>query len=136
VWLLYGIQPKNARSRTIAGHCKGRAHRRTTLGLPGRRVLVSRKWSGKTVAEHKDDRKTFVTATLAAVGIVKPAVDTSRLIWRKVEPGDRNAPPRAHLLMRAIAQRVTWRAEYERALLAASGPPGDTDVSATTALAA
>lgn len=137
VWLLYGVQPMGVTSRTVPGQCKGRAHRRTTLGLPGRRVLVSRKWSGKTVAEHKADRAAFVVATLAAVGIEKPTVDTSRLMWRKVTPGDRNAPPRAHLLMRAISERTTWRAEYDRALLAASGPPGDgTDVSAIQPLAA
>ncbi|HKS45458.1 MAG TPA: replication initiator, partial [Amycolatopsis sp.] len=125
VWLLYGIQPKGANSRTTPGHCKGRAHRRTTLGLPGRRVLVSRKWSGKTLADHKADRKRFVRDMLAAVGIVKPEQDPARLIWRKLQPGDRDAPPRAHLLMRAIAERIAWRAEYDRALLAAAGPPGD-----------
>jgi hypothetical protein len=125
VWLLYGIEPKGATSRTTPGHCKGKAHRRTTLGLPGRRVLVSRKWSGKTLADHKADRKAFVRDMLAAVGIEKPEQDTSRLVWRTVQPGDRDAPPRAHLLMRAIAERITWKAEYDRALLAASGPPGD-----------
>jgi hypothetical protein len=57
VWLLYGIQPQGTNSKTIPGRCKGRAHRRTTLGLPGRRVLVSRKWSGKTLVDHRADRK-------------------------------------------------------------------------------
>jgi hypothetical protein len=130
VWLLYGIQPLGATSRTTPGHCKGRAHRRTTLGLPGRRVLVSRKWSGKTLVDHKADRKAFVRDMLAAVGIEKPEVDTSRLIWRKIDPGDRDAPPRAHLLMRAIAERITWKAEYDRALLAAGPPPGESETSA------
>jgi hypothetical protein len=128
VWLLYGIQPLGATSRTTPGRCKGRAHRRTTLGLPGRRVLVSRKWSGKTLADHRADRKTFVLEALAAVGITKE--EPGRLIWQKVAPGDPNLPPRAHLLMHAIAERIRWRAEYDRALLAAFGPP-DPDVSAT-----
>jgi hypothetical protein len=135
VWLLYGIQPQGATSKTVPGHCKGRAHRRSTLGLPGRRVLVSRKWSGKTLADHHADRITFVTQALAAVGIAKPAQDTSRLTWRKLTPGDHNVPPRAHLLMHAIAQRIAWRAEYNRAMLAATGPPGD-DTSATQPIAA
>jgi hypothetical protein len=131
VWLLYGIQPLGVTSKTLPGHCKGRAHRRTTLGLPGRRVLVSRKWSGKTLADHRADRKTFVRDMLAAVEIVKPEPDTSRLIWRKVQPGDPQVPPRAHLLMHAISERIAWRAEYDRAMLAASGaPPGQTDLSA------
>jgi hypothetical protein len=106
-WLLYGIQPHGVNSKTMPGHCKGRAHRRTTLGLPGRRVLVSRKWSGKTLADHRADRHAFVTQALAAVGIEKPTQDTSRLIWRKLAPGDPHVPPRAHLLMQAIAQRIT-----------------------------
>jgi hypothetical protein len=85
---------------------------------------VSRKWSGKTLADHKADRAAFVRTMLAGVGIVKPQPDTSRLVWRTVAPGDRDAPPRAHLLLHAIAGRITWKAEYDRALLAAS-PPGD-----------
>ena len=129
VWLLYGIQPLGASARMTPGHCKGRAHRRTTLGLPGRRVLVSRKWSGKSLADHKADRKAFVRDMLAPVGIEKPEPDSSRLIWRKVAPGDRDAPPRAHLLMRAISERISWKAEYDRALLAA-GPPGRPETSA------
>lgn len=46
------------------------------------------KWSGKTLVDHKADRKAFVAQALAAVGIEKPTQDPSRLIWRKVEPGD------------------------------------------------
>ncbi|MDQ3405331.1 MAG: replication initiator protein [Actinomycetota bacterium] len=129
VWLLYGVAPLGVTSRTVGGHCRSRAHRRTTLGLPGRRVLVSRKWSGKTVADHKADRKAFVAQMLAHAGIVKPEQNTSGQVWRTLAPGDRNAPPRAHLLMHAIAERVRWRAEYDAALLAAN-------VSATPPLAA
>ncbi|MFE0027688.1 replication initiator [Amycolatopsis sp. NPDC059021] len=131
VWLLYGIQPKGANSKMTPGHCKGRAHRRTTLGLPGRRVLVSRKWSGKTLVDHKEDRKAFVQQALSAIGIEKPQPDPARLVWRKVEPGDTHVPPRDHLIMHAISERITWRAEYDRALLAAQGPPGDPETSAT-----
>jgi hypothetical protein len=130
-WLLYGITPKGATSRTTPGHCKGRAHRRSTLGLPGRRVLVSRKWSGKTLVDHKADRKAFVRQALAAVGIEKPEQDPARLLWRKVESNDPQVPPRAHLVMRAIAERITWKAEYDRAMLAAAGPPGAPETSAT-----
>jgi hypothetical protein len=94
-------------------------------------VLVSRKWSGKTLADHRADRKAFVAQALAAIGIEKPGQDTSRLIWRKVAPGDPHVPPRAHLLMQAIAERIAWRAEYDRAMVAATGPPpGTANVSA------
>jgi Replication initiator protein, pSAM2 len=136
VWLLYGIQPRGATSRTQPGRCKSRAHRRSTLGLPGRRVLVSRKWSGKTLADHRADRMTFVTQALAAVGITKPAQNTSQLIWRKLAPGDPHVPPRTQLIMQAIAQRITWRAEYDQALLAATGPPAGDGTSATSPIAA
>lgn len=134
VWLLYGIQPHGANSKTQPGRCKGRAHRRSTLGLPGRRVLVSRKWSGKTLADHRADRKAFVLAALAEIGIRKAEPDRARLVWHKIQPGDPNLPPRAHLLMHAIAERIRWKAEYDRALLAAGEPPPD--LSATRPAAA
>ena len=63
-WLRYGIQPKNPRPGLLPGACKGKAHRREHLGYAGRRVLVSRKWSGKTLADHRADRRTWLLATL------------------------------------------------------------------------
>jgi hypothetical protein len=98
-------------------------------------VLVSRKWSGKTLADHRADRKAFVLEALAAVGITKAEPDRARQVWQKVQPGDPHQPPRDHLLMHAIAERIRWRAEYDRALLAAAGPPGP-DLSATRLAAA
>jgi hypothetical protein len=127
VWLRYGIVPQGATEKTIPGHCKGKAHRRDTLGLPGLRVLVSRQWSNKTLPDHKADRAEFVRQLLASVGIVKP--DTSHLKLSIVRPGDRSAPPIDHLILSEIARRKVWRAEYTRALLAA-GPPAQQDTSA------
>jgi hypothetical protein len=49
VWLLYGIQPKGVRHSMTPGHCKGKAHKAEHLGIAGRRILVSRKWSNKTL---------------------------------------------------------------------------------------
>ncbi|GGU26269.1 hypothetical protein GCM10010178_18240 [Lentzea flava] len=116
VWLLYGIVPKGAHSRMTPGRCRSKAHRRDTLGLPGRRVLVSRRWSGKTLAEHKSDRAAFVREALAAAGIAKPeATERTRLMWAPVRAGDPHAPSRAELLMQMIAQRLKWRAEYDQA---------------------
>ncbi len=86
---------------------------------------MSRKWSGKTLADHRADRKAFVLESLAAVGITKPEPNPARLVWQKVQPGDPHQPPRDHLLMHAIAERITWRAEYDKALLAAHPPPPD-----------
>jgi Replication initiator protein, pSAM2 len=53
----------------VPGHCKHKAHERENLGVGGRRVLVSRRWSGKTLAAHKADRATVVRAALEAAGI-------------------------------------------------------------------
>jgi hypothetical protein len=121
--LRYGIVPKGAHSKTVPGRCKGKAHRRSTLGLPGRRVLASRKWTGKTLPDHRADREAFVRQLLADAGMSKPVRHPAKVVIVKCEPGDRAIPPRDELIMRAVAQRVIWRSEYNKALLAA-GPPG------------
>lgn len=128
VWLRYGIVPVGATDKTVPGRCKGKAHRRDTLGLPGRRVLKSDLWSGKTLADHNADRAEFVRQLLASVGIEKP--DRSHLQITPVQPGDPNALPRDHLILATLARRSAWRAEYTRALLAAAGPPGGQESSA------
>jgi hypothetical protein len=93
-------------------------------------VLVSRKWSGKTLPDHRADREEFVRQLLASAGIDKPDRSREDVLIYRVDPGDRNAPPRDELIMRAVARRLTWRAEYDKALVAA-GPPGNQRVSAT-----
>ncbi len=80
-WLRYGVQPKNPRAGLRPGYCKGKAHRREYLGYAGRRVLVSRKWSGKTLADHRGDRKAWLTATLGL-----SATDPARYAWESVTP--------------------------------------------------
>ena len=59
-WLRYGIQPKNARPGLAPGRCKSKAHDSDHFGYAGRRVLASRKWSGKTLADHRADRKEWL----------------------------------------------------------------------------
>ncbi len=49
VWLLYGIQPHGACHSMTPGRYKGKAHQPEHLGIAGRPVLVSRKWSNKTL---------------------------------------------------------------------------------------
>jgi hypothetical protein len=131
VWLLYGIQPLGAIARTTPGVCKGRAHRRITLGLPGRRVLVSRQWSGKTLNDHRADRAEFVRQLLADAGIEKPKPDPARYTWELARPGDPHVPKRAVILMTEIAKRTLWRVEYDRALL--GWRPQEDDPSQTAA---
>ena len=48
-WLRYGVQPTGASRGHGARRRAAKAHDREHLGCGGRRVLVSRKWTGKTL---------------------------------------------------------------------------------------
>ena len=109
-WLRYGIQPKGARPGLIPGACKGKAHRRDHLGYGGRRVLVSRKWSGKTLADHRADRKNWL---MAALGV--SATDPARYSWEPVTPGDPDHMEHARRLLHAVADRARWQAALKEA---------------------
>jgi hypothetical protein len=102
-WLRYGIQPKNPRPGLVPGACKGKAHRRDHLGYAGRRVLVSRKWSGKTLADHRGDRKEWLTGMLGL-----PATDPAAYRWEQVQPGDEDYMPPSRRLLHAVADRLHW----------------------------
>jgi hypothetical protein len=124
-WLLYGVQPKNPREGMRPGWCKGKAHRREYLGYAGRRVLVSRKWSGKTLADHRADRKAWLLATL---GIRD--TDPARYTWEPVRPRDPDHMSRARRLLHAVADRIQWQFGLDQAKrqAASKSPP---DISAT-----
>ena len=109
-WLRYGIQPKNPRAGQIPGLCKGKAHRPENLGYAGRRVLVSRKWSGKTLADHRADRKAWL---LAMLGL--PAVDDQRYRWERVSPADPDHMPPAQRLLHVLTDRARWQAALTEA---------------------
>jgi hypothetical protein len=123
-WLRYGIQPRNARPGMTPGSCKAKAHKREHLGYGGRRVLVSRKWSGKTLTDHRHERRAFVLALLGIDPAGQDATRTDktsdRYVWEPTNPSE--APPLATRLLHAITQRQTWRAAYERAR-DGNGPP-------------
>jgi hypothetical protein len=122
-WLRYGIQPKSPRPGLRPGYCRGKAHRREHLGYAGRRVLVSRKWSGKTLADHRADRKAWLLATL---GI--PDADPARYTWEPVTPGDPDHMPPAQRMLHVVADRQRWHAALTEARRRANSPP---DLSAT-----
>ena len=126
VWLLYGIQPHGVRHSMTPGRCKGKAHQPDHLGIAGRRVLVSRKWSNKTLADHRAERGDFVRQLLQAAGI-QPAhgPQDGPYQWERPAPTDPDIPPRPVLLIRAVAERQRWKAEYTAAQLATSGSPPD-----------
>ena len=136
VWLLYGIQPKGARHSITPGLCKGKAHQPEHLGIAGRRVLVSRKWSNKSLDDHRAERSEFVRQLLHAVGI-QPAhgPEDGPYQWERPAPTDPDVPPRPVLLLQAVAERQRWKAEYTAAQLATGAGPPD-NRSATTDQAA
>jgi hypothetical protein len=102
-WLRYGIEPKNPRLGLVPGACKGKAHRRDHLGYAGRRVLVSRKWSGKTLADHRGDRQAWLMETLGL-----PATDPGAYRWEPVTPNDIDYMPPGRRLLHAVADRLAW----------------------------
>ena len=124
-WLRYGIQPKNARPGLVPGACKGKAHRREYLGYAGRRVLVSRKWSGKTLADHRADRKNWLLASLG-----QAAADPARYTWEPVVPGDPDHMEHARRLLHVVADRQRWQAALAEAKRRAAGKTNST-LSAT-----
>jgi hypothetical protein len=126
VWLLYGVQPKGARYSMTPGRCKGKAHQPEHLGIAGRRVLVSRKWSNKTLDDHRAERGEFVRQLLQAAGI-QPAhgPQDGPYRWERPAPTDPDIPPRPVLLLHAVAERQRWKAEYTAAQLATGDPPPD-----------
>jgi hypothetical protein len=115
-WLRYGVQPKNPREGLRPGRCPGKAHRREYLGYAGRRVLVSRKWSGKTLADHRADRKAWLLDTLGL-----SATDPARYIWEPVTPGDLDHMPSAQRLLHVLADRQRWHAALVEARRRATG---------------
>jgi hypothetical protein len=128
-WLRYGIQPKNARPGLIPGACKGKAHRPEHCGYAGRRVLVSRKWSGKTLADHRADRKAWLVETL---GLEVP--DPARYRWAQVTPADSDYLPPERRLLHVVADRARWKAALDEARRRARDQDGN--ISATDGKAA
>lgn len=126
-WLLHGITPENPKPGMVPGQCRGKAHKRENLGYGGRRCLVSRKWSGKTLTEHRGERRAHVLRVLGAVGATAEHVtddgDVALYDWQLIGPRDRDQPDRLQLLLRSIVQRRRWREQYDQA---------KTNVSSTT----
>jgi hypothetical protein len=110
-WLRYGVQPKNARAGLRPGCCKGKAHRPEHLGYAGQRVLTSRKWSGKTLADHRGDKKARL---LAALGMDE-APDPGRYTWHVVTPDDHDHMTYDKRLLYVVAERTRLKAAFEEA---------------------
>ena len=100
----------------VPGHCKHKAHDRDHLGLGGRRVLVSRQWSGKTLAGHKADRAAVVRAALEEAGIDPDDHDEMSVVgtgglwsWELLGRNRVDAPTYAAAIHQVIRTRQRWR---------------------------
>jgi len=124
-WLRYGITPQQPRKGLIPGACQGKAHRPGHLGYAGRRVLVSRKWSGKTLADHRGERRQWLMDTLG----LSATADTGRYQWQRVTAADADYLPPPRRLVRVVAERMRWRQALDEARRLAEDQ--DTDLSAT-----
>jgi hypothetical protein len=117
-WLCYGVQPDHPGPGLILGQCRQKVHDRENLGL-GRRVLSSRLWSGKSVAQHKADRAEVVRQTLLLAGIDAPDLDgmaatvtmpdRSPLVWTDTRP---DHDTYVKIILTSIGERQCWRAQF------------------------
>ncbi len=145
-WLRYGVQPKNPGPGLTPGMCWSRSHDRENLGIGGRRVQVSRAWSGKTLREHRADRAAVVREVLAEAGIEAPETDRMaadvlaqdglpRYVW---EPAVVDAADYVDVVLRSIVETIRWRQEYEdakrrRGSRASPGEPVETNSATASA---
>lgn len=139
-WLRFGVQPQAAKRGMVPGACPNKAHDEFHLGCGGRRVLVSRLWTGKTLKGHRADRAEVVRQVLLAAGVTAPEIErlsatatladgTPRFEWQLFDPIDSTVPIYRQVMARAIAERMQWRVDYEAARTRAG--PGTTPVQAS-----
>ncbi len=141
-WLRYGVTPKDPGPGLVPGQCSSPAHDRENLGLGGRRVLVSRQWSGKTLTEHRADRRAVVAQVLQEAGIEPGDADrlaaehtlsdgTPRFVWEDAEP---SSVDYVAVIAASLRQARTWREQYEHAKAIApqrGSPPVDNHSAAS-----
>jgi hypothetical protein len=134
-WRLYGVQPDKSKPGLVPGRCTGKVHQTSTLGFTGRRVLVSRQWSGKTLADHRADNRAWVRAILAgnldghehddqADTDAEQADGPPRYRFELARPDDLDVPPVEHRILRAISTRIRWRQALDAAKARAKDRPG------------
>jgi hypothetical protein len=85
-------------------------------------VLVSRLWSGKTLAEHRADRAAVVRAALEEAGIDPDDHDELAVVgsdgrwsWELLGRNRVDAPTYAAAIAQTIITRQRWLREYQAA---------------------
>jgi hypothetical protein len=116
------LRASGRRPGLVPGLCRGKAHRHENLGYAGRRVLVSRKWSGKTLADHRADRKAWLTAML---DLPADDNDAERYSWERVDPADPDYLPATQRLLHVLADRSRWRTALAEARRKADRDPAE-----------
>jgi hypothetical protein len=91
-------------------------------------VLISRQWSGKTLADHRADNRAWVRALLGLTTAghnqgEDQGADPRRYAWELAKPDDPDLPPLGHRLLRAISQRIQQRTQLDHARRQANAPP-------------
>ncbi|MGH3365669.1 MAG: replication initiator [Nocardioidaceae bacterium] len=128
-WLRFGIQPEDAEPGLVPGECDHKAHRRENLGCGGRRVLVSRYWTGKTLDRHRADRRDVVQQVLESAGVDPDDIEDvdrcsatatapdgkPRYLWVPLNPVETPLPTYREAILSAIEERRRWREQYETA---------------------
>jgi hypothetical protein len=97
---------------------------RLTSAMPGGGCWSPRKWSGKTLADHRADRKEWLLRTLGL-----SATDPARYAWELVEPDDPDHMDRARRLLHVVADRLRWQTAIAEARRRAA-MPSNGDLSA------
>jgi hypothetical protein len=142
-WLLYGIQPERARHDLTPGRCRGKVHQRKSLGYTGRRCLVSRNWSGKTLTDHRLDGRDWFRAVTAglldhedqAEGEASPA-EKGRYLYLLARRTDRDLDTLTDRILRSIAARERARLALRIARDGPRGVPATRSTAPPTATAA
>jgi hypothetical protein len=104
-------------------------HQKVTLGIGGRRVLVSRDWSGKTLADHRADAHAWVKALLGGTvdgenqGDTHQPAQAGPVAWEMARHDDPDLPALEHRLLRMISQRIQRRGQLATARHHANGDP-------------
>ncbi len=143
-WLRFGIQPKDAGPGLIPGRCTAKAHDVENLGLGGRRVQVSRNWSGKNLSQHRADRAEVVRQVLAASGIEAPEADRwaadkttvdgrQRFVWEELSTDNADY---IDVVIACVLEQQRWREQYRTAKQAwettRAGPMSTVDTRSAT----